>query len=82
MGAPLVTSLEQLIQAMDAQGFDWKPDERMFMPRPNRTERGMPVPLTVREALRWIEPSHYLDRSNEQRGDRPLPPVQWPDWAW
>ncbi|MBA3689514.1 MAG: hypothetical protein H0W81_11930 [Chloroflexi bacterium] len=64
---------------MDLAGFDWRPDDRKFVPRKDGPAKGRLV-LGVREALGFSDPD-YTERTPNLADPNP-PTVNWPPWAW
>ena len=75
-----IAPLDDLVRHMDTCGYSFESDVREFVPRKSGPARDQLV-LNVRQALEWVDPDRYLDRSDEMR-DPLAPPVTWPDWAW
>jgi hypothetical protein len=60
----LIEDLDQLIEIMNADGYDWRPSEQQFVPRDDGPARGK-LPLTVQGAIEGLDPGRYLDRMDE-----------------
>lgn len=76
---PRITSLEQLIEAVDAAGYEWWPKERRFVLRTGNGPVRLVV-ITVRQALQAVDPERYLDHDDGLGQSSEA--LVWPDWAW
>ena len=71
--APPIASLEELLELMETEGYEYVPASREFLPQKTSSSEG--TPLSIRQALAKLDP----DRYGAQHGESPGP--DWPPWA-